>query len=142
MPSFNSTTILGNLVRDVELRYTRSGTAVCDISIAVNERVKQSDGSYEDRPHFFDVTCWSKTAETASNYLSKGSPVLIHGRLSQEQWQDKETGAKRSKVKIVCERLVMLGKKGDNERRDTSERQDELDSNYKQSQDGGDDIPF
>jgi single-strand DNA-binding protein len=111
--SFNNCVLVGNITRDIELRYIPSGTAVCEFGLAVNESRKQSDGSYSDVAHFFDVTCWAKTAEIASQYCGKGSKVLVSGRLAQETWEDRNGGGKRSKVKVVCERLLMLDKKGD-----------------------------
>lgn len=111
MASFNQVTIVGNLVRDVEVRNTASGTAVADISIAVNERVKRGD-KWEDEAHFFDVTVWGKQADLAAQYLSKGRQCLVSGRLSQDRWEDKESGQKRSKVKIVASDVVFLGGPG------------------------------
>ena len=109
MASYNRVVLMGNLTRDVELRYTPSGTAVTDISLAVNERVKRND-QWSDEVHFFDVTLWGRTAEIAKDYLSKGSPVLIEGRLKHDRWE--QDGQKRSKIKIVGEKMQMLGSKG------------------------------
>ena len=109
MASFNRVILVGNLTRDVELRYTPSGTAVTDMGMAVNERVKRND-QWTDEVNFFDVTLWGRTAEVAGEYLSKGSPVLIEGRLKYETWE--QDGQKRSKVKIVGERMQMLGSRG------------------------------
>lgn len=109
MASYNRVVLMGNLTRDVELRYTPSGTAVTDISLAVNERIKKND-QWTDEVHFFDVTLWGRTAEIAGEYLSKGSPVLVEGRLKHDRWE--QDGQKRSKVKIVGEKMQMLGSKG------------------------------
>ena len=109
MASFNRVILVGNLTRDVELRYTPSGTPVTDMGIAVNERVKRND-EWTDEVNFFDVTLWSRTAEVAAEYLSKGSPVLIEGRLKYDSWE--QDGQKRSKIKIVGERMQMLGSRG------------------------------
>ena len=106
MASFNRVVLVGNLTRDVELRYTPQGTAVTDIGLAVNERVKRND-QWVDEANFFDVTLWGRLAEIAGEYLSKGSSVLIEGRLKQESWE--QEGKKRSKVKVVAEKLQMLG---------------------------------
>lgn len=108
MASFNRVVLVGNLTRDVEIRWTKSSTAVTDISLAVNERVKRND-QWEDEVHFFDVTLWGRTAEVAGEYLSKGSSVLIEGRLKQDRWE--QDGQKRTKVKIVGEKMQMLGSK-------------------------------
>lgn len=109
MASYNRVVLVGNLTRDVELRYTPSGTAVTDISMAVNERIKRND-QWVEEANFFDVTMWGRTAEVASEYLSKGSNVLVEGRLRQERWE--QDGQKRSKVKVICEKMQMLGSKG------------------------------
>ncbi len=106
MASFNRVILVGNLTRDVELRYTPSGTPVTDLGIAVNERVKKND-EWVDEVNFFDVTLWSRTAQVASEYLSKGSPILIEGRLKYDSWE--QDGQKRSKVKIIGEKMQMLG---------------------------------
>ena len=106
MPSFNRVVLVGNLTRDVELRRTPAGTAVTDIGLAVNERVKRND-QWVDEANFFDVTLWGRTAEVAAEYLSKGSPVLIEGRLKQESWET--DGQKRNKVKVVAEQMQMVG---------------------------------
>lgn len=109
MASFNRVILVGNLTRDIELRYTPGGTAVTDIGMAVNERVKRNDEWIEE-VNFFDVTLWGRTAEVASEYLSKGSSILIEGRLKYDTWE--QDGQKRSKVKIVGERMQMLGSRG------------------------------
>lgn len=108
--SFNRVVLLGNLTRDPELRYLPSGTAVSEIGLAVNDRVKR-DNQWVDEATFVDVTLWGRTAEIANEYLSKGSSVLIEGRLKLDSWENKE-GEKRSKLKVVCERMQMVGPKG------------------------------
>lgn len=110
MASFNRVVLVGNLTRDVELRRTPQGTAVTDLGLAVNERVKRND-EWVDEANFFDITLWGRTAEVASEYLAKGSSVLIEGRLKYETWSQ-EDGSKRSKVKVVGERMQMLGSRG------------------------------
>ena len=109
MASFNRVILVGNLTRDVELRFTPNNTAVTDIAIAVNERVKRND-QWVDEAHFFDITLWGRLAEIAGQYLSKGSPVLVEGRLKLDRWE--QDGQKRSKIKIVGERMQMLGSRG------------------------------
>lgn len=106
MASFNRVVLVGNLTRDVELRFTPQGTAVTDVSLAVNERVKRND-QWVEEANFFDITLWGRTAEVAGEYLSKGSSILIEGRLKLDRWE--QDGQKRSKVKIVGERMQMLG---------------------------------
>ena len=108
MASFNRVILVGNLTRDPELRYIPSGTAVSDIGLAVNDRVKRGD-QWVDEATFVDITLWGRTAEIANEYLSKGSPVLIEGRLKLDRWE--KDGQKHSKLKVVGERLQMLGAK-------------------------------
>ncbi|MHB0957601.1 MAG: single-stranded DNA-binding protein [Pirellulaceae bacterium] len=107
MASFNRVILLGNLTRDVELKFTASQTAVTDIGLAVNDRRKTATGEWVDEPTFLDVTLWGRTAEIASQYLSKGSPVLIEGRLKLDTWESE--GQKRSKLRVVGERMQLLG---------------------------------
>lgn len=111
MASYNRVILVGNVTRDIELRHTQSGAAVTDIGLAVNDRRKGPDGEWTEEATFVDVTLWARSAEVASEYLSKGSPVLIEGRLKLDQWES--DGQKRSKLKVVGERMQMLGKKSD-----------------------------
>ena len=93
MASYNRVILVGNMTRDPELRYTPAGTAVTDIGLAVNDRRKNSSGEWVEETTFIDVTLWGRTAEVASEYLSKGAPVLIEGRLKLDQWE--QEGQKR-----------------------------------------------
>ena len=111
MASHNRVILLGNLTRDPELRYLQSGTAVSDIGMAVNDRRKNANGEWVEETTFVDVTLWGRTAEVASEYLSKGSPVLIEGRLKFDTWETND-GQKRSKLRVVGERMQMLGTRG------------------------------
>ena len=110
MASFNRVILVGNMTRDVELRYTPSGTAVTEIGLAVNDRRKSANGEWVDETTFVDVTLWGRTAEVASEYLSKGSPILVEGRLKLDTWET--DGQKRSKLRVVGERMQMLGGRG------------------------------
>lgn len=112
--SFNRVILVGNLTRDPEVRYTSTGLAVCEFSLAINDRRRASDGTWTDETSFFDITLWQKQAETASQYLSKGSSVLIEGRLKQDRWE--QDGQKRSKIFVVGERMQMLGSRGGSSR--------------------------
>jgi len=118
MASYNRVIICGNLTRDVQVRYTPGGAAVADMGLAVNRTWfdKQSNSKKEEVT-FVDVTLWGRDAENAGEYLRKGSGVLIEGRLALESWDDKQTGQKRSKLKIVCEQMQFLGSKPSGERR-------------------------
>ena len=113
MPSYSQAIVVGNLTRDIEIRYIPSGTAVADVAVAVNDKRKGANGETIEEVSFIDVTFWGKTAELAGQYLFKGSPVMVVGRLKQDHWEDKETGAKRSKLRVVCEKLVFIGSKGE-----------------------------
>ena len=109
MASYNRVILVGNLTRDPELRYIPSGTAVSDIGLAVNDRFKRGDQWVEEAT-FVDVTMWGRTAEVANEYLSKGSPVLIEGRLKLHTWE--KDGQKHSKLRVTCDRMQMLGSRG------------------------------
>ena len=106
MASYNRVVLVGNLTRDVDLRYTPSQTAVTDIGLAVNDRVKRNN-EWVDETTFVDVTLWGRQAEVANEYLSKGAPVLIEGRLKLDTWE--QEGQKRSKLRVVGEKMQMLG---------------------------------
>jgi single-strand DNA-binding protein len=106
MASFNRVILVGNLTRDPELRYIPSGMAVSEIGLAVNDRVKRND-QWVDETTFVDITLWGRTAEVANEYLSKGDPVLIEGRLKLDSWE--KDGQKRSKLRVVGEKMQMLG---------------------------------
>ena len=106
MASYNRVILVGNLTRDIELKYTPGGTAVTDIGMAMNDRRKSANGEWVDETTFVDVTLWGRTAEVASEYLSKGSPILVEGRLKLDTWET--DGQKRSKLRVVCDRMQML----------------------------------
>jgi single-strand DNA-binding protein len=137
MSSFNKTILIGNLTRDVELRYLQSGTAVAEIGLAVNDRRKDAAGNWVDETTFVDVTLFGRTAEVAGEYLGKGSSVLIEGRLKLDQWE--KDGQKRSKLKVVGENLRMLGGKGESK---GSAPKPKRDTQTSETQGGGDEIPF
>lgn len=110
MASYNRVVLVGNLTRDPELRYIPSGTAVSEIGLAVNDRVKKGD-QWVDETTFVDVTLWARTAEVANQYLTKGSSVLVEGRLKLDMWE--KDGQKRSKLRVVADKMQMLGGKGE-----------------------------
>lgn len=109
MASYNKVLLLGNLTRDPEVRYTPKGTAVTDLGIAVNRQYTLDSGEKREEVTFVDVTFWGRTAEVAGEYLKKGRPVFIEGRLQLDTWDDKQTGQKRSKLKVMGEAMQMLG---------------------------------
>lgn len=109
MASFNKVILLGNLTRDPEVRYTPKGTAVTELGMAVNRVYTAENGEKREETTFVDVTLWGRTAEIAGEYLKKGRPVFIEGRLQLDTWDDKQSGQKRSKLKVVGEGLQLLG---------------------------------
>lgn len=110
MAGFSTVTIVGNLVRDVDLRYIPSGTAVADVTVAVTEREKKN-GEYVDATAFIDCVLWGRTAELANEHLFKGSPILFAGSIRQDNWE--KDGQKRSKLKIVVDSMTFIGSKSD-----------------------------
>ena len=109
MASFNKVILMGNLTRDPEVRYTPKGSAVADIGLAVNRVYSTESGEKREETTFVDVTLWGRTAEIAGEYLKKGRPVLIEGRLQLDSWDDKQSGQKRSKLKVIGEGMQLLG---------------------------------
>lgn len=109
MNDINSVIVAGYLPRDVELKYTQGGMAIADGAIAVNRSVKNADGTYKNSASFFDFSVFGKVAESLKPYLLKGKQVAINGYLKQEVWTDRETGAKRSRVKICAIEIELLG---------------------------------
>ena len=107
MASFNRVILVGNVTRQIDIRYTPNETAVTDVGLAINDRRKNQAGQWMEETTFVDVTLWGRTAEVAGQYLDKGSPVLIEGRLRLESWETE--GQKRTRLKIVGERMQMLG---------------------------------
>jgi single-strand DNA-binding protein len=108
MANLNKVMLIGNLTRDPELRYTPSGKAVADISLAINRVWNNEQGQKQEETIFVDVTLWSRQAELAQQYLTKGRGVYIEGRLQMDTWDDKETGKKRSRLKVVGDNLQFL----------------------------------
>ncbi|MCC8021552.1 MAG: single-stranded DNA-binding protein [Akkermansia sp.] len=106
--NYNRVILMGNLVADPEVRTTPKGTQVCELRMAIN-RFIGGDGERREETTFLDVTCWGRTAEIAGQYLSKGRAVFIEGRIQMDVWDDKTTGQKRSRLRIVAENLQMLG---------------------------------
>ncbi|MCB9777698.1 MAG: single-stranded DNA-binding protein [Alphaproteobacteria bacterium] len=109
MRGINKVFIMGNLGNLPELRTTPAGSVVCELSVATNRKFKTQSGDYAEDTEWHRVTCWNQTAEIAHRFLVKGSPVAIEGRLRTESWEDKQTGAKRTKTSIVCEQLHLVG---------------------------------
>jgi len=109
MASFNKVILLGNLTRDPEVRYTPKGSAVCDLGVAVNRQYTLDSGEKREEVTYVDVVLWSRLAEIAGEYLRKGRPIFIEGRLQMDTWDDKQTGQKRSKLRVIGETMQLLG---------------------------------
>jgi single-strand DNA-binding protein len=114
MAAINRVVLVGNLTRDPELRHTPSGTAVCNLRLAVNTRRKDETGQWVDKPNYFDVTVWGNQGERCAQYLSKGRPVAVDGRLEWREWETPE-GNKRQAVDVVADTVQFLGSRGDGE---------------------------
>lgn len=111
MASYNRVVLVGNLTRDPELRAIPSGMSVLDAGLAVNDRRKDASGNWIEEATFVDVTVWGRSAEVLSQYSRKGSQILVEGRLKMDSWE--QEGQKRTKLKVVAERVVLLGSRGD-----------------------------
>ena len=109
MASYNKVLLLGNLTRDPEVRYTPKGTAIANIGLAVNRTYTTEGGEQKEEVTFIDIEVWGRQAETVGQYLAKGRPVFVEGRLKLDSWEDKESGQKRNKLKVVAERVQFLG---------------------------------
>lgn len=146
MASYNRVILMGNLTRDVQLRYTPGGTPVTEIGLAVNDRRKNQNGEWVDEVTFVEVTFWGRTAEVAAEYLSKGSPVFVEGRLKLDTWE--KDGQKNYKLRVVCDRMQLLssgGGSGGGPRSTSSAPRDEFASSsagHHEHEPAMDDIPF
>lgn len=114
MANFNKVYLIGNLTRDPELRVTPKGTAICQFGLAVNRQFKDESGAMRDETTFVDIEAWGKQGETVAKYCAKGRPLFVEGRLKFDQWEDKTSGQKRSKLKVVLEGFQFLGSRGEN----------------------------
>ena len=112
MANLNKVMLMGTLTRDPEVRYTPKGTAVAELGLAINRVFTAENGEKREETTFVDVTFWGRTAEIAAEYLKKGRPVFIEGRLQLDSWEDKQTGQKRNKLKVVGENMQFLGSRG------------------------------
>jgi single-strand DNA-binding protein len=144
----NVVVITGNLTRDPELRHLGSGTAVCKLRVAVNSRRKDQSGNWVDKPNYFNVKVWGAQGENCAQYLSKGRPVAVDGRLEWSEWESQD-GGKRSKVEVVADTVQFLGSRGDGGEggggggfRQTAEIKPEPVEAFTGASAGDDDIPF
>ena len=124
MASYNRVILLGNITRDIELRYVGSGIAVTEVGLAVNDRRKNANGEWVEETTFVDVTLWGRTAEIANQYLSKGSPMFVEGRLKLDSWE--KDGQKHYKLRVVGERLQLLPRGGGGGRSGTGSPQPDV----------------
>jgi len=113
MANINRVVLVGNLTKDPELRSTSGGTSVCKLRLAVNTRRKDETGQWVDKPNYFDVTVWGNQAESCAQYLSKGRPVGVDGRLEWREWEATDGSGKRQAVEVVAESVQFLGSRGD-----------------------------
>ena len=109
MANLNKVMLIGNLTRDPELRVTPKGTAICTFSIAVNRKFKDDSGGEREEVTYVDIEAWGKSGENISKYCTKGRPLFVEGRLRLDQWEDKNTKEKRSRMKVVLENFQFLG---------------------------------
>ncbi len=161
MASYNRVVLVGNLTRDPELRSIPSGMSVLDVGLAVNDRRKDASGNWVEEATFVDITVWGRSAEVLAEYTRKGSQILVEGRLKMDSWE--QEGQRRTKLKVVAERTVLLGSRGDGGGGGGGYQQGGYQQSYQRqqpqrsnapssggsndyyndfSQDGGDDIPF
>ena len=113
MANINRVVLVGNLTKDPELRHTPGGTPVCSLRVAVNSRRRDESGSWVDKPNYFDVSVFGNQAESSTQYLSKGRPVGIDGRLDWREWEATDGSGKRQAVQIIAESVQFLGSRGD-----------------------------
>lgn len=134
MPNLNRVTLIGHLTRDPEMRYTASGAAVCNFTLALNRKwTNRETGEKREEVCFIDCTAWTKVGEIVSQYVKKGEPLLVEGHLRQDKWVDKETGGNRQKIGVTVENVQLLGGRRDGAQ---GESRDEV------KQPAEDDVPF
>lgn len=147
MAYLNKVFLIGNLTRDPELRTTPKGTAICQFGIAVNRQFKDESGATRDETTFVDIEAWGKQGELVAKYLSKGSLAMVEGRLKLDQWEDKQSGQKRSKLKVVLDNVQFLtsrgGGGGGGQAAEEGDRQPPAPARQAPAPDKGDeDVPF
>ena len=148
MPNYNKVILMGNLTRDPEVRYTSGGTAIAKLGIAVNRYWSNKDGQKQEETTFVDVDAFGRQAETIGQYLKKGRPIMVEGRLKLDQWDDKQTGQKRSKLGVVLDRFEFIDSRGEGGGGDfSSESSSPSTGSAAPAQGGGgfaedDDVPF
>lgn len=143
MPNYNKVILIGHLTRDPELRFTANGKAIAKIGIAVSRQWKDEAGTKKEDTAFVDVDAFGKQAETLGQYLKKGRALMVEGRLKMDQWEDKQSGQKRSKLGVVLESFQFIGGQEKEESKRPPEKQDDLpDMPPPSPKDKSDDVPF
>jgi single-strand DNA-binding protein len=122
MPNLNRVMLIGNLTRNPEIKYTPKGTAICQFGLAVNRVYTAENSEKREEVTFIDVEAFARLAEVIGEYCKKGEPIYVEGRLKLDQWDDKQSGQKRSKMKVVCETMQLLGGKRENQAAPEKER--------------------
>lgn len=142
--NINHVVLGGNLVRDPETRYTQSGVAIGSFTIANNRKYQRKGGGLDDETSFIGCTAFGKTAENISQYFRKGNRIIVQGRLSQETWEDKSTGQKREKTKVVVERFEFVDRSSDRQQSDRPQirQQAPASSQVQGASEDSDDLPF
>lgn len=140
MANVNKVILIGNVTRDIELKHTTKGTAVASASLALNRSYKTEQGEKHEETTFVDVEFWGRVAEVVSEYVKKGSPLYVEGRLKQETWEDKESGGKRQRIKVVAENIQLLGSRSGQKKSESVESEARAGVPSPISSD--DDIPF
>ena len=141
MASLNSVHIMGNLTRSPEVRYTTKGTAVGDVSLAINRQIKDDSGAVREEVTYVDVTVWGRQAETCKEFLDKGSSVFIEGRLQLEQWE--KDGEKKSRLKVVAERVQFLSSPKGTPKKEEPKHEEKSNTGKGRDSDGNEqDCPF
>lgn len=145
MASLNKIMLIGNLTRDPETKFTAKGTAITDIGLAVNRVWTPEGGEKREEVTFIDITFWGRQAEVIAEYGKKGKPLYVEGRLTLDSWDDKETGKKRTKLKVTGENFQFVGGKSDGEpgqQREPQRQQRPAPAQASTQDDDGDSIPF
>jgi single-strand DNA-binding protein len=141
MPNYNKVMLMGNLTRDVEVKFTPSNQAVANIGLAVNRRYRTKDGEDREETTFVDCEAWGRTAEIMQKYLAKGRPVFVEGRLKLDQWQDKD-GNNRSKMRVVVENFQFVDSRGNSTQGSAPQSTSTTTENAPHQPISEDDIPF
>lgn len=141
MPNFNQVILMGNLTADPELRYLQDGTPVCSLNMAINHFSTTPSGEKKEEVVFVRVTVWRKQAESCAEYLKKGKPILVDGRLKLDQWTDKD-GKKRSNLQVVARRVQFLGAPQGRDKTPAESTLETPESIPQPEEDGAEDIPF